>query len=99
MRLILSLAVLAATVPGLAHAGKCGKHDELFSEIYQQYHEVHVLDGIVKDGKATMELWVSSEGTWTVAMRNPDDLTCIILYGSDIMQSGDVPPLGGRTNY
>lgn len=89
------IALVLAVLPGAAYAaGKCASYKDLFSDIEKQVHEVHVLTGIMSAGQMSMELWVSPKRTWSIVGVSPDDMACIIMDGTDLMVSGNVPASG-----
>ena len=83
-RLTLAIAALAlaafAPSPEASAAGLCAPHKSLSDALSQRYQENR--QGIGLAGKSqVIELYVSSEGSWTLVSTDTKGKTCIIASG------------------
>ena len=66
--------------------GYCGSTREL-RVFFEELEVAPIIQGIVKEGEILMELWRTSSGDfWAILMTNPEDLSCVIAYGADLME-------------
>ena len=66
--------------------GYCGSTSEV-KAFFEELGVAPIIQGIVKEGEILMGLWKTSLGDfWAIVMTNPEDLSCIIAYGTDFME-------------
>ncbi|MEE1612043.1 hypothetical protein [Microvirga sp. CF3016] len=79
-------AVLGATVAlGLAPASaqtSCGPREQLVKLLADQYKEDPVGMGLAQPGQV-LEVFASSNGSWTMVMTMPDGKACMIAAGDN----------------
>ena len=96
--LVLTVAVLASFVVPLlsATAGNaqqaCVLRDAAVSQLESRYNERVVGRGLVKEGRAMIELFVGDAGTWTVVVTDTQGRSCLVANGESWTQ---VPLLVG----
>lgn len=81
--LIVVLAILASVASGggLAHAqSNCEARTSLIAKLDKGFSEHPVAIGLASTGNL-LEVLLSSEGTWTIVITNPDGLACIAATG------------------
>ena len=59
----------------------CAERAEINSLLEDKYGEEPRAAGVSESGEAAFELFVSSEGTWTVTMTTQNGLTCVMAAG------------------
>ena len=82
---IAALAILASvSVSGSpAHAQtNCDARKSLLAKLDTGYDEQPVANGLASTGNL-VELLISSGGTWTILVTNPNGVTCIAAVGED----------------
>jgi hypothetical protein len=60
----------------------CNTRDEVVKALSQQFSEVPVVRGITQSGQL-MEMFASTEGTWTLILSLPTGQSCLIANGDD----------------
>lgn len=68
----------------LAAGLACLPTPDAHSQLAQEYGENRVMAGLSTSG-AIIEMWASSEGTWTVLMSMPDGMSCIMDAGQGFL--------------
>lgn len=82
-RLMIRAALLVGALGSTAQAAPmvCGRHENLVSYLATTYQEN--LDSIgLTDGGLLLEVFVSSEGSWTILITTPQGLACLLASGS-----------------
>jgi hypothetical protein len=81
-----SLAILGATIAlGASSAGaqsSCGPREQLVRLLADQYKEDPIGIGLAQPGQV-MEVFASSNGSWTMIMTMPDGKACMIAAGDN----------------
>lgn len=96
-RLFALAAILAATgvatAPAFAQSPEfCGKRSDIVAKLASEFKEKSMAVGRV-DEKAVVEVFVSSDGTWTILATGTDGNSCVVSAGegwdSKILVSGE----------
>lgn len=68
---------------GAQGSRQCGNYTALAEGLQNKYNEYKAGQGITKSGQAVLELFRSSEGelTWTIVMKTPSGMACIMASG------------------
>ena len=64
----------------------CASRDQAVAQLKQLHHERVLGRGLVPDGKAMFELFVSKSGSWTVLVSDPQGRTCVVASGASWQQ-------------
>jgi len=82
-------AILAALViasfliaPTALAQSVCSSHKTVTDNLRKAYAETPVSMGVTVGG-AVVEVYASSEGTWTLMITQPNGVTCLIAAGKD----------------
>lgn len=77
-------------LPGLGRADppRCAAHDQIQTQLAQQFREAPQAMGLSEDD-TVMELYASQAGTWTLTVTLPSGLTCLVAAGAAFEQ---IPP-------
>lgn len=73
--ILIGLAVEAAAAEMV-----CGRHEAFVSYLAQTHHESPQAIGLT-DGGLMLEVFVSSDGGWTILLTNPEGLACVLAFG------------------
>jgi hypothetical protein len=74
-------AVWFLATANVAIAGMpCGNHDNIAKSLTDKFKEARRVMGVVNP-EAVMEIFTSSQGTWTVLVTNTKGVSCIIAAG------------------
>jgi hypothetical protein len=81
------LAVLAAIslvgITGKAEADlQCGNHDKIVDVLGKKFKETRRAMGVV-NAKAVMEIFMSTQGNWTLVITDTSGLSCITASGEE----------------
>ena len=80
--LAMLLLIGAMLVSRPAHAQQvCAVRDTAVTQLESQFDEQIVGRGLVDNGKAMVELFVSETGTWTVVVTDTNRRSCIVASG------------------
>lgn len=60
----------------------CGNHKLVTDNLRQEYAETPVSMGVTAGG-AVVEVYASSQGTWTLLITQPNGMSCLIAAGKD----------------
>ncbi len=74
----------------------CGDRDFVTQRLEQKYGESRQGIGLVGDNKM-LELWRSTDGTWTVLMTRTDGVTCIVAAGNSWNEMSEPQPKSDPT--
>ena len=90
-RALLAWALLAGVVAGFAapplHAAEpksdmtCGSRHDLVASLDQDFDEQRMFRGVTKHGNL-VEVFTSSEGSWTILLEHPGGFSCVLSAGS-----------------
>ena len=74
----------------------CGPTVDVSSNLETKYGETIKSTGLMKNGKATLQLWTSDEsGTWTITVMSQDGLTmCVKATGQNWKLITELEPVG-----
>ena len=76
------LSILSSLVVTVA-AAQCGQYKDLSKYLYTEYGEVSISMGLASNGEM-MDVIVNKEtGTWSVLMRSPSGIACLVANGVD----------------
>ena len=88
MRLILALAVTFAAMSPLVFADRadaakrvCGERAKMTKYLADKFTEAPRAIGVAAEGKSVVEVYTSSEGTWTLLLTTPKGKSCIMGAG------------------
>lgn len=85
-RILITLTACAALLGTTANAqgflqdATCGDRDEVTKKLERKFGELQRGTGVISSNQI-LELWQSSEGSWTILMTRPDGRTCIMAAG------------------
>lgn len=74
--------MLATPVAALADQEVCGPRAQIVDKLAHQFKESQQAVGLVND-KAVLEIYVSSQGTWTIIATGTDGNSCLLSAGKD----------------
>ena len=74
-----SLFTMSATASA---ALQCGKHDDIAKVLSSKFKESRRVMGVV-NAKAVMELFMSTQGTWTMLVTDTSGTSCITASGEE----------------
>ncbi|MFN0194930.1 MAG: hypothetical protein ACKVP5_23615 [Aestuariivirga sp.] len=78
---VLALALGAlASIAGAEAATQCGPHEQLTQQLGQRFQESRQAIGL-SGSAAVVELYVSSQGSWTMISTNARGLACVLATG------------------
>jgi hypothetical protein len=77
----LGAAIALGTAPSSAQ-GSCGPREQLVKILADQYKEDPVGMGLAQPGQV-LEVFASSNGSWTAVMTMPDGKACMIAAGDN----------------
>ncbi|NQU60576.1 MAG: hypothetical protein HQ512_05560 [Rhodospirillales bacterium] len=80
--LIAFVFALTLFAPAASAQPVCGSHNSITASLEKSYSEAPVAIGLTLDG-GVVEVYSSSEGTWTMVITQPTGLTCLIAAGKD----------------
>jgi hypothetical protein len=82
MRILLSTSALmmALSCSAMATGPVCGERDEIVADLENNFDETAQSIGLSSDGNL-LEVFASSEGTWTALLTTPRGVSCIIGTG------------------
>jgi hypothetical protein len=75
------LAAALTALPADARVA-CNTRDEVVKALSQQFAEMPVVRGLTQSGQL-MEMFASTEGTWTLILSLPTGQSCLIANGDD----------------
>ncbi len=87
---IISLSLVAAFA-AISLAGKpveadtalaCGSHDKLVNVLSERFKEKRQVLGLVS-ARAVMEVFISSQGTWTILITDTNGTSCVTAAGNE----------------
>lgn len=85
------LALLAFTTPALAQQPPCGPRDIIEKKINREYGETPIGAGITEGG--TVYILNNPEtGTFTILIRRPGGLTCLVMGGTGWANTDAIKP-------
>ena len=85
---VIGAGLAALLVAGQADARvACNTREEVVKALSQQFAEVPVVHGITQSGQL-MEMFASTEGTWTLILSLPTGQSCLIANGDDFDVGG-----------
>lgn len=87
MRALLIVAVLILSSPVYAQ-GVCGNRADIIKRLALKYQERVVGQGIAANG-SIVEVYAAKSGSWTITMRHPSGLTCLVATGQNWQQIND----------
>lgn len=78
------MVVGAVILPGAVSAQQmaCGPTEAVREELWLRHGEYPSARGLTPDG-LLMEMWVSSERSWTLTLSTNDGMTCLLRSGAD----------------
>ncbi|WP_119390297.1 hypothetical protein [Taklimakanibacter lacteus] len=76
-----------------AQTQNCAPHDEVIKVLNAKYQERQRAVGLINE-KAMMEVYISTNGTWTMVVTNEAGLTCIMAAGEAWDETVPVPVAG-----
>jgi hypothetical protein len=80
---LIGAGLAAGLIAGHAEARvACNAREEVVKALGQQFAEVPVVRGITQAGQL-MEMFASTEGTWTLILSLPTGQSCLIANGDD----------------
>jgi len=79
--LIIASSFLLATTTASAQP-VCGSHRTVSDNLKKSYSEAPVSMGVTAGG-GVIEVFASSEGSWTLVITQPNGLSCLIAAGQD----------------
>ena len=84
LSLVAALAAISlAGIAGIAEAApQCGNHDKIVEVLGNKFKESRRVMGVV-NSKAVMEIFMSSQGTWTMVITDTSGLSCITAAGEE----------------
>ncbi len=105
--LIAALATITQAMPtqDVQMTTKCAPHGIMLATASKEWGEDAYLEGPAMSGTRKMEFLVSrakAPPTWTIVLTRPsqpgepDDWSCVIMEGTDLSISSEVPLLGER---
>jgi len=59
---------------------QCGERDVVVAQLSEQYQEAPAAMGQI-NGDAVMEIFASSEGSWTIIASGTDGISCVVFAG------------------
>ena len=74
------VALLLSAAPAYAQQ-VCVLHGTAIAQLASQYSEQVVGRGLVGNGKAVVEIFVSETGTWTTVVTDTDGRSCVVASG------------------
>jgi hypothetical protein len=80
--LLTALAALTAVAPPAGAQSACGPREQLVRLLASQYKEDPVGMGLSQPGQV-LEVFASSNGSWTMVMTMPDGKACMIAAGDN----------------
>jgi hypothetical protein len=73
----------AGLIAGQADARvACNSREEVVKALSQQFAEVPIVHGLTQSGQL-MEMFASTEGTWTLILSLPTGQSCLVANGDD----------------
>jgi hypothetical protein len=84
----LSLVAALAAISLVGIAGKaeaapqCGNHDKIVEVLGDKFKETRRVMGVV-NSTAVMEIFMSTQGTWTIVITDTSGLSCITASGEE----------------
>jgi hypothetical protein len=72
--------LIAGLVPAAAQGAMCTSHDKMAEALAGKFGEQRKAIGLVSNA-GLMELFVSSNGTWTVTLTSTEKIACIVAAG------------------
>ena len=85
LAILVGVTALTMTVIGTANAQSktpCAPRAEVVKSLDALFNETPAARAIVADG-ALMEVFVSSEGTWTMLLTSPQQMSCLVGSGDN----------------
>lgn len=80
--LVACIAVASSVILPTQAFAQCAPHDEVVSLLSERYQENQKAMGVVGDSRI-IELFVSTDGSWTLVMTQPSGRACIIAAGQN----------------
>jgi lipase chaperone LimK len=78
---LLGAAVLGSiALPASAMQAVCGAHRDVLEQLKRAYSETPASMGLASNG-TIIEVLVSSSGTWTIVMTQPNGIACLMAVG------------------
>ena len=65
----------------------CVLHDDVIAQLEDKFAEQNIGRGLVENGRAIVELFVSETGSWTVIVTDTAGRSCIVASGESWMQT------------
>ena len=65
----------------------CVLHDDVIAQLEDKFAEQNIGRGLVENGRAIVELFVSKTGSWTVIVTDTAGRSCIVASGMSWMQT------------
>jgi len=79
---MIAVAIFTLLLPAQGNAANmCGKRGELVKVLKNKYKEVPVAMGISQKSTEAFEIYVSTNGSWTVMMTTTSGVTCVMAAG------------------
>jgi hypothetical protein len=75
-------AIIACAITPASAQSSCGPHEQLVKVLADQYKEDPVGIGLAQPGQV-LEVFASSNGSWTMVMTMPDGKACLIAAGDN----------------
>lgn len=98
---ILAIGAAIFSAPAIApynpaHAtSMCGSHNDVTSLLSKRYKEARRAIGMVSD-EGVMEVFVSSDGTWSIILTSTKGMACIIAAGKNWQEMKEVGAFKGE---
>lgn len=96
LAILIGLTALTMTAAGAANAAPpsaCAPRAEVVKSLDGMFKEVPAARAIVADG-ALMEVFISEEGTWTMLLTSPQQMSCLVGSGDGWEDLPRSKPLG-----
>ena len=78
----LACALCFSTLPAVALAAQsqCAPHEEVVKVLNAKFQESQRAVGLINE-KAMMEVFISTQGTWTMVVTNESGMSCVMAAG------------------
>ena len=91
MRFVVALLLLLTVVSPTWAQNVCMRRDDLANTLHDKYGEVPVGHGLTTNGRL-LEIFASLNGSWTLVLTWPSNVSCIYRVGQDWSEIAPTDP-------
>jgi len=81
MKTLIFAAILTAVTTSSQARVYCDIRDNIVTQLTARYSESQSGFGLTNGGNQLLELFISTQGTWTILLTKPDGTSCVMASG------------------